>query len=167
MRYSNARAIWGYFLYAASLSIACASVHSFSVLGLGEMLIYGFGFFAGPLLFAFFLAKTHERLVIAAAHIFLAVLIHREVKFKDPLILDRGEQFALLRATHDRDKSWWVQADMAYDLARSVKADATRRFKSLNPVIYWVYPPSVVLGLWGVLCFFFIPAKREGNEVDT
>jgi hypothetical protein len=162
MRHSDAFVYLVFLIYAGSLGLAFTAAHSFSVFGSGEMLLLGVALLSGPLLIAFHLVKESERLVIAAVHIFLAVLFHPEVTIKDPLYLNTAEQFELLRRVNEKGDSWWVKADMSYDLARSLKADATIRFKISSPFWYWAFPPSVVLTFWGVVFFFRFPKADEG-----
>jgi hypothetical protein len=167
MRHTDAFVYFVFLIYVGSLGIAFAMAHSFSVLGFGEMLLVGVALLSGPLLIAFHLVKGSERLVIAAVHIFLAVLFHPEINFKDPLHLDAAEQFELLSTMHGAGRSWWVRADMAYDLARSLKAHALMGFRTSSPFWYWVFPPSFVLALWGVIFFFHFPKEPVSNAERT
>lgn len=163
MRHSDAFVYFVFLIYAGSLGLAFTAAHSFSVVGFGEMLLLGVALLCGPLLIAFHLVKESERFVIAAVHIFLAVLFYPEVTFKDPLYLNAAQQFELLRKVNERGDSWWVKADMAYDLARSLKSDAMMGFKISSPFWYWAFPPSVVLAFWGIVFFFRYPQAKSGQ----
>lgn len=150
--------------YLASLGLAFSVAHSFMVLGFGDLLIFGITLFSGPLLLYFLLFKEYRHFAIAALHIFLAILIHPEFTVKEPLYWNTSEQFELLREIHASGHSWWVQADMAYDLARSLSANALLNYKTSTPFWYWVFPPSAVLAFWGVVFFFYFPKAAEGED---
>ena len=167
MRHSDTSAYFVFLIYMGSLGLAFTAAHAFSVLGFGEMLLFGAALLFGPLIIAFYLAKESVRLVIAAAHIFLAVLFHPEVTFKDPAYLSTADQFELLREVHKGGNSWWVKSDMAYDLARSLKDDAMMESKISSPFWHWVFPPSVVLVFWGVVFFFYFPKAGMSSDEST
>jgi hypothetical protein len=161
MRHSDASVYFLFLLYMGSIGFAFLGAHSFVVLGFGEIL-FGVVLLTGPLFVAFDFVKGSERSVIVAAHIALAIFFHPEVTFKDPLYLNTSEQFELLRELNAKSHSWWVKADMSYDLASALKTNATLRFKISSPFWYWAFPPSVVLIFWGVVFFFRYPkTERE------
>jgi hypothetical protein len=66
-------------------------------------------------------------------------------------------QFEALRRINGSADSWWVRADISYELARSLMADARLSFKVSNPGWYWAFPPSVALAFWGLFFFFYFP----------
>ena len=104
MRHSDTSAYFVFLIYMGSLGLAFTAAHAFSVLGFGEMLLFGAALLFGPLIIAFYLAKESVRLVIVAAHMFLAVLFHPEVTFKDPAYLSTAARS--LAGPSGRIASW-------------------------------------------------------------
>ncbi len=80
------------------------------------------------------------------------------------MYLSTAEQSELLSKVHEMENSWWVKSDMAYDLARSLKADAMMGFRISESVLYWVFPPSVVLVFCGVVFFFYSPEADMSRD---
>jgi hypothetical protein len=161
---SDAFVYFIFVLYAVSLAAAFEAAHSFSVLGYGEMMILGVALFTGPVIVAFHVFKESERFGVAAAHVFLAIVFHPAVTFKDPLILDIAEQTQLLRRISDSKESWWVTAELAHDLARSLKDESALRLEISSPLLYWMFPPSLALAVWGVAWFFLLPRGRSSER---
>jgi hypothetical protein len=146
-----------------SLALAISAAHSFSVLGCGEFLLIGVAIIT-PLLICFQFLKGIENVAIAALHLIIAIAIHPEVTFKTPLYLSTPEQFELLQRIHQAGDSWWGKADMAYDLARSLKTEAVLQLEISSPFWYWVFPPSLVFAIWGVVFFFHFPKNDSCKE---
>ena len=162
-----------FLLYLGSISIAVVAAHSFVVMGLAEVLLLIACVLTGPLLVVSQIFKESERLAIAAIHIAVAALIHPAVTFGDRRVMSTEEQVTLLAEVNRRTTSteWWIRADLARDLATSLKDDTNRRLKFASPAMYWVFPPSAALFIWAILLYLLLPpggsASRPKGDQST
>lgn len=146
--------------YFLSLALAFGSAHSFAVMSTSDFFLYGVMWLSAPVVITFLDVKHHYGYIAALAHIVLAALIHPALILKDSPFIDTNTQFEMLRAIHAHGQSWWLRADMAYDLARSLRENVLMSYRLQNPIMFWLHPPTVVLVIWATLFAFFWP-KRE------
>lgn len=163
MTISEGKVIAIFVAYGLSLAAAFAVSHSFAVMGAGDFFLFGLYALSLPAVLLFVLAKGHPGRVVAVAHILFAVLIHPSFTLSEADPVQRESQFEMLRSAQAAREPWWSRADAAYTLARSLKSDVVAAYRIQNPILYWLHPPSVTLGVWGVVCFLFWP-KSHARE---
>lgn len=151
-------AIW--VAYLASLGLSFAVPQPFFVLRPSEVLIIAAMSTLPIIIVAHFIKTKQSGLLLAAVHLYAAVLFHPQVNFSEPVYMDNAEQAALLQSLHRGVPNLSVENTMAFRLAHALKTDAALRFEVEHPVITWLFPPSVVLAAWalGVFWLFRPPA---------
>jgi|GEM_PF-3017857 hypothetical protein len=147
-------------LYIGSLGLAFGSIQTFVVTAPGRLALV-VAVMSTPLAIVLDAFKSSQRTGVAAAHLFLAVLIHPEIALDQPEYVDKAAQLELFNRIHDRNLEWSEQAYFSYELARSLMERERMSFKAHSPTKYWFYPPSLALLAWGVLAFFCFPTTDK------
>ncbi|MDF1799959.1 MAG: hypothetical protein P1V81_12345 [Planctomycetota bacterium] len=141
--------------------------HGFVVMSLGLLALVAASLCTGPLIVTVLTAKKDLRLAIAGVHILAGIALHPALTIDDAMPARASEQHQLVSDIQDLDHSWWVRSDMALELSKSLKSQATWHHKIESPLSYWLFPPSVVLIIWGLLALLFYPEgglSLDGDE---
>ncbi|MBT4947114.1 MAG: hypothetical protein HON27_13220 [Candidatus Marinimicrobia bacterium] len=152
-----------FLVYLATLGLSFIATNSFIVIGLGELLLASV--IVGVPCYFVFSGRSFDTTVVLL-HIIIAILIH-------PAVIDKVippkyasiDQAELLRQSQDWKLSWADQADASYALSKSLNSRTVLKMARNHPLLYWLFPPSVALTIWGVLIFVLMQwlEKRESH----
>lgn len=147
-------------LYMVSISIGVAASHMFFVLSMWDFAVIAC-VLSGPVILALnggFSRGFWKGVVWVFSHPIAAIIVHPATPpiGKDIQYISAGDQFSLLKGIHDNKYLWHEKADMAYQLAASLKAESLLHLKINSPIEYWAFPLSMVLLFWGVVIFLFV-----------
>lgn len=121
--------------------------------------VLGVGILIGPVFLLRMLLGSDGRASISAVHGVAALLVHPAFSIRDPKYTESAEQFELLKLIHSGQGS----VSSAASLAKALAEEAALILEVTRPIMYWAYPPSVVLMAWAVAFLFFLPSGKLGD----
>lgn len=126
----------------------------------------------GPMVFVWVLADTYEKgvkqgIIVFGIHLLVAIAIHPAVEFRDPVYLESPKKFDALRnyfAAEDIEQASYY----AELIASSTQADLMWSYKHYNPVMAWLFPPSLALLAAGAVAALLArkqppPSNKQAN----
>lgn len=149
--------------YAGSLAIAAEIAGSFIVLSIGQLLL-GLSFLLTVPLMVLTDFVREARLKVCLVHFIIAVAVHPAVTM-DSSYRDAEDQLAALAQVNSRGQGL-KDADrhrLSLSLAQSLRDRTSDRLRFRSPLMYWAFPPTVALAVWGVLLYFLLPAGPFGK----
>ncbi|RYZ79011.1 MAG: hypothetical protein EOP04_28555 [Proteobacteria bacterium] len=154
--------IAGVVAYIGSIGLAFYATRTFGILTFSDFFIIAASALPLPLLIAHYAYRENKGPLAALSHLVLAVVVHPAVQFKESYSnFFIEDQVKLLKRMHEPGISWWAHADYAETLARSLRADALFHLEVFSPVVYWAFPPSIVLLFWSLIFAFFFPKIKS------
>ena len=94
------------------------------------------------------------------AHLFLALIVHPGFSIWDKDWSDDANQLYLLETIHKGgDRTISNTEYLVLSLAERERS----RLKHNRPIVYWLFPPSVVLLIGSVLCLIYLPGLNDDH----
>lgn len=149
-------------LYCISMLIAFGMEYSFVVTKVSVFLLLGSAF-TFPAIIAMYCHNKHPFVFWAILHFILAAAVHPGFRMKEEYV-DAKVCFGALKGIFSAKTSLMDQADLAYKLSCVVREKVLQSIELSNPVLYWLYPPTIVLCIWGI---FFVYKHFNSNESDS
>lgn len=151
--------------YLATIALAFAFVHSFSVMSPSDYLMLAILFLSWPVVIPYLLFKDIPVYIFTLLHLAVAVMLHPALVLPgNELYLPEAQQYEALQKIHDGNLSWWVRSDIAYKLSLSVKTNTIDALRFSTPWLYWLYPPSLVVAFWGIVALRYRPGAPANEQ---
>lgn len=146
--------------YLASVGLAALFSKAFYVLSTAQLVLIVCLLIA-PIGIASMYRKP--QIWFGCGHVFAAIALHPAVwldmeKAQATHAQIQGVYMLNRPSGHD----WHVLANAALDLTHAIQTDMLLRMKLRAPLMFWLYPLSVVLLAWGVYAFFRPETRRAG-----
>ena len=107
------------------------------------------------------LSRESMRFMVLVSHVLVGALLHPAITVKESTIPKAESQVDMLIKLHHSDNTLADKLNLALDLSKMIKDEALFTLMYSEPLLYWVYPITAVLWLWGLVFFVLLSTTRS------